>query len=50
MVCVRCDKPIEGEPKAIDVDRPTGAGGTVYVCPVLCRPAPRQTAPAGRGR
>lgn len=48
MICARCDKPIEGEPKKIDIDRPTGPGGTVYVCPTLCPRAPRQTAPVRR--
>jgi hypothetical protein len=45
MICARCDKPIEGEPERIEVDTGTGPGGDVYVCPVYCRPAPRQTSP-----
>lgn len=48
MICARCDKPIKGEPKKIDIDAATGPGGTVYVCPTLCRPTPRQTAPVRR--
>ncbi len=50
MICAYCDKPIEGEPRAIIPDTASGAAPTVYVCPYPCRPAvPRQTAPSGFG-
>jgi hypothetical protein len=49
MFCARCDKPIkDGGAQAVDVDRPTGAGQTVYVHPYLCRKPKSQTSPASR--
>lgn len=49
MFCARCDKPLkEDQAERVDVDRPTGAGLTVYVHPYLCRKAQTQTSPASR--
>ncbi|WP_199807515.1 hypothetical protein [Streptomyces sp. NRRL F-5650] len=46
--CDCCGELIQGEPRPITPDSPSGAAPTVYVCPTPCRPAvPRQTAPAG---
>lgn len=45
MICARCDKPIKGKPEEVTVETGTGAAGPVYICPVPCRPVPRQTAP-----
>jgi hypothetical protein len=50
MICARCDKPIKGQPRPVEKFSASGAGGTVYVCPVPCQPAPRQTAPTRRVR
>ena len=47
--CQRCNKPLTDEDaQPIDNMRPTGAGSTVYICKVPCRPVPTQTAPARR--
>ncbi len=44
MICDHCDQPIEGTPREIPVDSPTGAAPNVFLCPEPCRPAvPRQT-------
>ncbi|MCZ9348530.1 hypothetical protein NGM36_01695 [Streptomyces mutabilis] len=48
-ICARCDKPIKGEPERIAGGSATGAS-EVEVHPGYCKPAPRQTYPAGRGR
>lgn len=46
MICARCDAPIQGTPRRIVVDSPTGAAPDIYVCPTPCQPSmPRQTAP-----
>lgn len=49
MICARCDRLIPaGQAKAVDVVRPTGPGGTLYVHDYLCeRPLP-QTSPVSR--
>ena len=49
MLCARCDKPIrDGTAEPVDVDRPTGAGQTLYVHAYLCRKPQTQTSPASR--
>lgn len=49
MFCARCDEPLrEGQAQPVDVERPTGAGCTVYIHRGGCQAPPRQTAPASR--
>lgn len=48
MMCARCDKPIDGQPKPVTIDSGTGASSTVYICRTPCRRAPQQTAPTRR--
>lgn len=44
MYCQRCDKPLtDDEAVTIDNGGATGAGSTVTVCRIPCRPTPRQT-------
>ena len=51
MFCARCDKPVKDEDAVpVDVERPTGAGQTLYVHPYLCKKPPTQTSPASRER
>jgi len=51
MMCVRCDQPIaKGQVMVVDVERPTGAGLTVYVHRILCKPLLVQTSPEPRPR
>ncbi|CAL9504731.1 hypothetical protein SUDANB126_03512 [Streptomyces sp. enrichment culture] len=51
MFCQRCDKPLrDDEAERIDNGGATGAGSTITVCRIPCRPTPRQTAPVGLGR
>lgn len=47
--CARCNKPLkDSDAKPIDKLSTSSGGATIYVCKVLCKPAPTQTAPAGR--
>lgn len=49
--CDTCGLPIEGEPRKIVVDSPSGAAPDLYVHRYPCKAIPqRQTYPAGRGR
>ncbi|MET9965654.1 hypothetical protein ABZZ80_06935 [Streptomyces sp. NPDC006356] len=49
MFCSRCNKPLKAnQAKAIDKLSTSGGGATIYVCKVLCKPVPTQTAPASR--
>lgn len=49
MYCQRCDKPLTAdEAEMIDNAGATGAGGTITVCRILCKPTPRQTSPVGQ--
>ncbi len=48
MMCARCEQPIQGTPETVTVETGSGVSGTVYVCPIPCRPAPRQTYPKQR--
>lgn len=51
MFCQRCDKRLkEDGAKRITHAGATGAGSTIIVCRIPCRPTPRQTYPYGRGR
>lgn len=48
-ICARCDKRLmEDKAQVVDVERPTGAGQTLYVHPYLCRKPKTQTSPASR--
>jgi len=48
MFCGRCDQPILKRSDAVTypIDSPSGGGSTVTLHKVLCRRAPRQTAPS----
>ncbi|MFJ9657630.1 hypothetical protein ACIRPR_06630 [Streptomyces griseoflavus] len=51
MFCQRCDKPLKAdEAEKIDHHGATGAGSTITVCRIPCRPTPQQTAPYETGR
>ena len=51
MFCQRCDRPLtDDEAETIVTEGATGAGSTITVCRILCKPSPRQTAPSGLGR
>lgn len=51
MFCQRCDKPLtDDEAETIANTGATGAGATITVCRIPCRPTPHQTSPSGLGR
>lgn len=46
-LCARCDKPIDGEAREVDVDTASGFAPTLHVHAELCHPdVPQQTAPS----